>query len=392
MATIRPVEGQEMLDILHRLDNYAFRPTPPLPSRPEWEARVLARNGHVYYAVFEGDEGVAIACCPRLTQNVRGAILKMAGYASISAHPKYRRKGYVRDLMRFCYERSREEGRPVSCLYPFRESFYERLGYVTFPQQWQAVFKADSLAGLLKQEQQGEFELSLSGEGYEAYRQLTLQMQPDVHGMGIFEESQAEAAQDNRSWVLQVKVGGSVQGVMVYTIKGTEMMNYTLQANRFYYRTSQAKYLMLEWLARHIDQAGNARVWIQPTEQPNTWFPDMRPTLEPAFVAAMGRVLDVAGLCGLPVGTGTFTAEVVDPDCPWNQGVWTFACDGGKLEVIPAIVPECRLSIQGLSALVYGVNDSADFPHRGWGDPSPELVEVMRRMFPPALPFLHEQY
>jgi hypothetical protein len=210
--------------------------------------------------------------------------------------------------------------------------------------------------------------------------------------MGIFEESQAEAAQDNRSWVLQVKVGGSVQGVMVYTIKGTEMMNYTLQANRFYYRTSQAKYLMLEWLARHIDQAGNARVWIQPTEQPNTWFPDMRPTLEPAFVAAMGRVLDVAGLCGLPVGTGTFTAEVVDPDCPWNQGVWTFACDGGKLEVIPALVPECRLSIQGLSALVYGVNDPADFPHRGWGDPSPELVEVMRRMFPPALPFLHEQY
>ena len=35
--TIRPVEGQEMLDILFRLDNYAFRPTPPFPNREEWE-------------------------------------------------------------------------------------------------------------------------------------------------------------------------------------------------------------------------------------------------------------------------------------------------------------------------------------------------------------------
>lgn len=214
-----------MLDILHRLDSYAFRPTPPFPSKPEWEARVLARKGPVYYAAFEGDEGVAIACCPRLTQNVRGAILKMAGYAAISTDPKYRRKGYVRDLMRFCHERNREEGRVVSCLYPFRESFYERMGYVTFPQQWQAVFKADPLARLLKQEQQGEFDLSLSGEGYEAYRQFTLQMQPDVHGMSVFEDSQAEAAKDNRSWVLQAKIDGQVQGVMTYAIKGDEMMN-----------------------------------------------------------------------------------------------------------------------------------------------------------------------
>ncbi len=390
--TIRAVEGREMLDILFRLDRYAFGPTPPLGDRPDFEQRVLAREGPAYYAVFEGDEGVAVACCPRLTQNVRGGIFKMAGYASISTHPKARRRGYARELMRYCHVRNREEGRVVSCLYPFRESFYERMGYVTFPQQWQAVFKADALIPLLKADLGGEFELTLTGDGYPAYRRFTEEMQPHVHGMGLFETPQAESAKEDRAWILQAKAGGRVEGVMVYTIRGNEMMNYTLQASRFYYRTAQARYMLLEWLARHVDQAGNARVWVLPTEHPNTWYPDLRPSLEQAFVSPMGRVLDVTGIGGMEASEGTFTAEIADPDCPWNNGVWTFDGAGGRLRVRQGGTPGCRLSIQGLSALVYGVNGPEEFGVRGWGDPPPEAAAAMRTVFPARVPYLHEQY
>ena len=58
---IRQVEGQEMLDIMYVLDNYAFRPTPPFPNREEWEERMQTRKGPVYYALFEGQDAVAIA-------------------------------------------------------------------------------------------------------------------------------------------------------------------------------------------------------------------------------------------------------------------------------------------------------------------------------------------
>ena len=392
MVTIRAVEGQEMLDILYRLDSYAFRPTPPFPNKEEWSARVAARKGPAYYAVFEDEEAVAITACPRLTQNVRGVVMKMAGYASISTHPKARRRGYVRALMRYAHVCNREEGRAVSCLYPFRESFYERLGYVAFPQQWQAVFKADSLTPLLKAGIHGEFELHLTGEAYLAYRDFVLEMQRGVHGLGVFEEPQEASAQENRAWVLLAKVDGRVDGVMVYTIRGDQMMNYTLQAQRFYYRTLDAKYLLLEWLARHVDQAGNARIWLQPWEQPNTWLADIRPALEPAFVAPMGRVLDVAGITGIEVGTGGFTAKIADPDCPWNNGIWSFESHAGRLTVAPAMRADCDLSIQGLSALVYGVNDPEEYRIRNWGNPTHGLAHVMRSMFPPRLPYLHEQY
>ena len=107
---IRQVDGQEMLDILYQLDNYAFRPTPPFPNREEWDGRVKARIGTKYFALFEDGEGVAIAACPILTQNVRGKIFRMAGFADVSTHPKTRRKGYVRDIFRYAYEHLKNEG------------------------------------------------------------------------------------------------------------------------------------------------------------------------------------------------------------------------------------------------------------------------------------------
>ena len=390
--TIRQVEGQELLDIFYLLDNYAFHPTPPFPNREEWEARAKARTGPDYYALYEDDEAVAIAIYPRLSQNVRGKIFKMAGVAGVSSHPRTRRKGYIRQLLRDGFEVMKNEGRPLSCLYPFRESFYERLGYVTFPQARKALFNAANLKQLLKTDLGGEVEMHLIGDAYDTYRDYVLSLQPHMHGLAVFEDSQKESAQSNRSWVAVAKVAGEVVGILGYSIKGSEMMDYDFQAVRFYYHTSQGKYLLLDWIARHVDQAGNAEVWLPAYEQPNTWLSDMRPKLEPVFVSPMGRVLEVAGIGGMETGPGSFSAKISDPDCPWNNGIWKFVGDSGTLEVSPAQSADCNLAIQGLAALVYGVNDPADFAIRGWGDPSPELVAVMQAMFPPKLPYLHEYY
>jgi hypothetical protein len=316
----------------------------------------------------------------------------MAGFAEVSTHPKARRKGYIRQLFRFVYEALKNEGHVLSALYPFRESFYERLGYVTFPQSRQALFNASDLHPLLKMDLGGEAELSLIGEAYDVYLDFTRKMQRKIHGVGVFVDPQKEAAQENRAWLLQAKMDGDVVGILQYTIKGDEMMNYTFQAPRFYYSNAHGKYLLLEWIARHVDQAGNARIWLPAYEQPNTWLSDINPKLEPVFVSPMGRVLDVAGIGGMEVGPGSFTVEISDADCPWNDGTWKFESDSGKLKISPAQNADCTLTIQGLSALVYGVNDPDDFAIRDWGNPSTEIVATMQAMFPPKLPYLHEYY
>ena len=106
----------------------------------------------------------------------------------------------------------------------------------------------------------------------------------------------------------------------------------------------------------------------------------------------MGRVLEVSEIEGMRVGPGGFRATISDPDCPWNEGTWQFESHAGRLTISPAQTADCQLTIQGLSALVYGVSDPEDFALRGWGAPSPSQIDTLRSMFPARLPYLHEFY
>jgi hypothetical protein len=100
----------------------------------------------------------------------------------------------------------------------------------------------------------------------------------------------------------------------------------------------------------------------------------------------------VAKIGGMEVRAGHFSIELSDPACPWNEGVWTFEAVNGVLRVEKGKKADCRLSIQGLSALVYGTNDPASFAVRGWGNPEPKVQTVMRDMFPLKNAFLMEMF
>jgi hypothetical protein len=106
----------------------------------------------------------------------------------------------------------------------------------------------------------------------------------------------------------------------------------------------------------------------------------------------MCRVLDVYKIGGMQIGPGRFTAHITDPFCPWNEGIWRFESVDGMLQVARADEAGCSLSIQALTALVYGTHDPGDFTIRGWGDPSPQVLATMRTMFPPRAPYLHEYF
>jgi predicted acetyltransferase len=133
-------------------------------------------------------------------------------------------------------------------------------------------------------------------------------------------------------------------------------------------------------------------MWLPAFELPETWLADMNVTLGTAYFTPMGRVVDVAQIGGMHTGPGRLTVRISDPLCPWNEGDWQLETVEGRLQVSPAHGADCTLSIQGLSALVYGAHDPADLPLRGWGDPSPETVGAMREMFPHRLPYLHELF
>jgi predicted acetyltransferase len=390
---IRCVQPEEMLDLLFSLTSYAFHASPPVRERGDWDEAVLARKGTIYHALFEGETGVASVASSAMSQQVRGAIYPAGGVWGVVTHPAARRKGYCRRLMARLLAADREEGHALSCLYPFRESFYEKLGYVTFPLPRIAKLKPAALAPLLRQDLGGEVELLLIGDGYDTYRHFVRRLQQRTHGLAYFVHGQKEQVQKrSSSWLALVRVDGELAGLMLYQLQGQDVGRFTLRATRFYYDTAQARYLLLQWLARHVDQAGEIEIWLPPFEQPETWLADMQVTTESQKRAPMGRIVDVARIGGMSTGPGCFAARIADPLCPWNEGAWRFETVDGVLQVGPAAEPGCDLTIQALTALIYGTHDPGDFALRGWGDPPAGLQAAMRTMFPPRVPFMHEYF
>jgi predicted acetyltransferase len=328
-----------------------------------------------------------------MTQQIRGRLYDARGIWGVVTDPASRRKGYCRRLMASLLAAQRDEGRPLSCLYPFRASFYETLGYATFPLPRKATFAPSALLPLLKKNLGGEVERVLIGDGYDTYRDYVHRLQGRTHGMGIFVHGEKERVQkENRSWLALARVDGEVLGLMLYRLEGEGVGQFTLRAYRFYYDTSQAKYLLLQWISRHVDQASEVELWLAPYEQPETWLGEMQVSTESQVRAPMGRVVDVAGIGGMETGPGRFAARVSDPLCPWNTDTWQFETVDGHLQVGSAGQADCDLTIQALAALIYGTHDPADFVFRSWGDPPAAVQATMRAIFPPRVPYLHEYF
>ena len=388
--TVRQVQGEEMMEAMYPLTSYSLHSSPPLPDKEAWKEVVGQRQGVTCFAAFEDDAAKAVAASTAMAQNVRGALYGMGGIWGVATHPASRRRGHCRELMAHLLAAMHASGQPFSGLYPFRESFYERLGYVTLPQIRKAVFAPSRLAPLLEKDLGGEVELVPLGEGYDAYLDYVQEMQRHTHGVATLQFADRASAGRNRSWLALAKAGGETVGLMAYDLQGEKETEFNLRALRFTYRTSQGRYLLLGWIARHIDQANRVELWLPPFELPETWLADMDVSVERAYFTPMGRVVDVAQIGGMRTGPGSFSARISDPLCPWNERPWRFETAGDALHVHPAGQGDCELSIQALTALVYGTHDPSDFAFRGWGSPSAEAQATMWTMFPRMLPHMHE--
>ena len=240
-TTIRRMPVEEMLEVLFPLTSYAFHPSPPFREREDWDETILARKGVTYLALFEGDVARATVASGAMTQQVRGTNYATGGVWGVVTHPAARRKGYCRRLMASLLAADREDGRVLSCLYPFKESFYERLGYVTFPLPRTAKLQPAALAPLLKKDLGGEVELVLIGDGFEFYRDFVRQMQGRVHGFGVFDHQPLPPKRRDSSWLALAKVRNELVGLMLYRLKGQDVTQFSLQASRFYYNSSHKK-------------------------------------------------------------------------------------------------------------------------------------------------------
>ncbi|MBN1660498.1 MAG: GNAT family N-acetyltransferase, partial [Anaerolineae bacterium] len=218
---VRRLSAAEMAEVMFPITEYAFHASPPLPHEAEFQEAIRGREGVTYLAAFEGDQAVATIAGTVMTQNVRGAIYDASGVWGVATRPEARRKGYSRRLMASLLATNHEARLPLTCLYPFRESFYERLGYVTFPLPRIARLKPAGLEPLLRQDLGGKVERQLIGDTYDLYRDYVEHLKQRTHGLGTFVHSDKTRVQTlNHRWTALAHAGGELVGLMLYELKG----------------------------------------------------------------------------------------------------------------------------------------------------------------------------
>ena len=332
---------------------------------------------HTLAAFVDGKMAAKVVTHP-FRQMVRGVVKPMGGVAGVASYPEYRRQGLIRQLMHASFTEMRENGQLLTALYPFRESFYARFGYVTTNNNLTVKVETKSLAHYLPlMRENGDawtytrhrardkklewlaqvWELGAVHHGFVFY---TPEATPDALWKMIVKDQQ----------LLYVKQKGNIAAAARFLSKGY-MESGELSVREMYWDSPTARDHLFAYLATHADAAPFTWLPVPYGSNFHTWLntPTVQLEAKISFVTLMGRVIDVAGaLEGLPAPVdGRLVIEVADAQCDWNNGRYLLQSENGRLSATPTTQPaQDSMTIEGLSALVYGALPAAEAEYRRW--------------------------
>lgn len=383
---VKKVETQEENRMVADQMFYAFAASPGSQEN-QLKRREYYKSAREFI-VLDDDKPASTANYVPMTQNIRGKIYEMGGVAGVATYPEARRKGYVKLLMRKLFESMREEKRAISILYPFRESFYAKFGYITSLQEYDGNFSPSNLRELPEIKNNLRMERVEFNKGLDDYYNLHLESQKLFHGFSMYEKLWMKAAELNPPWLILLRDGDRVVGGMSYKITG---FSGTMKIGGLLYLTPRAKYSLFHWIARHADHVTKVELPLNPMFKLETWIDDLKITkVTREWVPShMFRVISIDGLSGMQIGDGKINLKITDSHCDWNNGNWEFRSKNKKLEVRrTSDEPDAELTIDGLSAIIYGVYELDDFEIKNWGRLNEATKQIVRSLFPQKLPYV----
>jgi predicted acetyltransferase len=336
---------------------------------------------------------VASTMVHRFRQSVRGVVKPMGGIAAVASYPEHRGSGHVARLLDHACLLMKGQGRPVSMLHPFRESFYERLGWVAAGAAIEIEVPTAALGHYLQRRSPpGWAEQRLApAAARDEFQALLRETAPRYNGF-TFHEREPAPKWENRSrdWLfVMIRGQGVLHAAARYEVRGSADSK-VLRVRDPWWRDLAGRNALLRFLAKHRDQAAAVNLQLPYGTRVHTW---LRDAMTPFAVRVdekpwMVRVVDVVpALRDLPAEPeGRLTIEVSDERCPWNSGLFDLEAKGGTLRAAASPGPgpcEARLDQKALASLVYGSRSVEEVCDLGWMDGPRELLDAWF----PTVPF-----
>ncbi len=341
--------------------------------------------------VFDDGKLMSMVRIYELKQNLRGTMKDSAGIASIGTYPQARHRGYVKALMKKCFNFIRDKNNGLSILMAFKESFYEKFGYVKANSKLMVKTPLINLSHYKDTSKNNEwsYELIKAKSGKARYLDFVKDIAPDIHGFCTYENiSDGEWMRaNNDTLIIIVKYKDNIKAIAKYKKQGFVDRGEII-VNDMFWKSLTARDKLFNYFARHTDQIAYITLPVPFGVDIHGWIKDSMEDLKTNIPrdSWMVRVCDfVKSVSGIPTSISgiDLNIRITDPYCEWNNRLFNLTGDGNMLKVqnINKGSADVEADVKGISSLVYGTLPIADIEHRGWitfSNPitKPTLAEV----------------
>ncbi len=112
--------------------------------RARHRARLPYTFGH-FLDDKSGDKLTSAAVCYSFEMFLAGQRVRVGGLAGVLSAPETRRRGFVRELLKYILEQLHQDGVGWALEYPFDPRFYARYGFATVPTGYEVTVPAEKL-------------------------------------------------------------------------------------------------------------------------------------------------------------------------------------------------------------------------------------------------------
>ncbi|MDQ3309031.1 MAG: GNAT family N-acetyltransferase [Gemmatimonadota bacterium] len=294
------------------------------------------------------DQGRIAAVCQLLPlqQWVGGTRLQVMGMASVAVAPTHRRRGLAARLVTSGMRFARERGDVATALYPFRASFYQKLGYGLAGEAYQyrvppeVIPDAPERLGIALVESE-----DARAEVRDVYERWAPTQTGQLRRTDAIWKRLLQS--DGRVVVVYRDQAGSAEGYAVARYRADLPVDSRfLEIEERAWLSPEARRGLYAWMGSLADQwqqlvyrAHPAERFGDRIEEPrilhsgepgwNLWFPSAVLLAGPMF-----RLLDLAAAFAArpQIGSATLTLrlEVEDTQIPENAGSWQLRLDNGR--------------------------------------------------------------
>ena len=126
-----------------KICRYAFSASENNYEKLDWPPDDMPINR--FYGAFDNDVLIAGSGIIPFEIKVRSKTFKMGGVEGVATKPEFRNRGVIREIFKQIYQDLYKNKIPISVLYPFKISYYEKLGYTVVNEEILYQFEISSI-------------------------------------------------------------------------------------------------------------------------------------------------------------------------------------------------------------------------------------------------------